>query len=179
MDPAGTLEASVLTFILVVVLGGGVGLLVVSLAESEKPATDAGPDRRAPTAPEAGRDLEPEPEPEVEPEPHPAPEPEPDVRDEPAPRPWIAPTPEPEPVFAALQPEVVDGPVRRRSAGAVPTAFVALEGSYADVAGAPLWRRFFAVITILAIAVLGGVVVAAVLAAVIGAAAEVLGNTIG
>ena len=165
------------------VLGGGVGLLVVTLAESEKPATDAGPDRRAPGASEPDRDLDPDPEPE----PHPVPEPEPEVRDEPVPEPapdpepdaWVAPTPEPEPVFAPLQPHVADGPVRRRSAGAVPAAFVALEGSYADVAGAPLWRRFLAVITILAIAVIGGVLVAAVLAAVIGAAAEVLGNTIG
>jgi hypothetical protein len=174
----------VLTFILVVVLGGGVGLLVVSLAESEKPATDAGPRRRAPdpsTAPEHHDSVEPDapvdeaPPPVPEPEPQPDPEPEAEL----VPEVWVDPAPEREPVFAPWRPAAAEGPVRRRSAGAVPAAFVAVEGSYADVARAPVWRRLFAVIAILAIAVIGGVAVAAILAAVIGAAAEVLGNTIG
>ena len=142
--------------------------MVVSLAESEKPATDAGSHRRAPSEGGPG-----DPEPEVEPRPELQREPEP------LPEPLPEPEPEPEPVFAPLRPPVDEGPVRRRSAGAVPAAFVAVEGAYADVAGVPLWRRFLAVIAILAIAVLGGVAIAAVLAAVIGAAAEVLGNTIG
>lgn len=60
-----------LAFILLVVLGGGIGLVAVSLAGSPKPATDGGPDHRAP-----GHDDDPEPDPV---EPVADTEPEPDV----------------------------------------------------------------------------------------------------
>ena len=172
-----------LTFILVVVLGGGVGLVVVSLAESEKPATDAGQNGRA-DPPDAGPGPGAEPEPDTVPEPEPEPEPEP----VPDPEPVVASGPPPERRFAPLVPPTpgpsgpsgpAAGPERRRSAGSVPAGFVAVEGTYAEVARVPIWRRLLAVIGILAIAVVGGVVIAAVLAAVVGAAAELLGNTIG
>ena len=153
------------------VLGGGVGLVVVSLAESEKPATDAGPDGRAGAHPDG-------PEPETEPELETEVEPEPEPEQRPAPEP----EPEPERRFAPLAFPTsgsTAGPERRRSAGSVPAGFVAIEGTYAEVARVPIWRRLLAVVGIVAIAVFGGVAIAAVLAAVFGAAAELLGNTIG
>lgn len=160
-----------LTLILLVVLGGGVGLVAVSLAESSKPATDAGPVGREPGS---GRDSTEPPEP-----------PESDEPDEPA-----APPPEPpsapvvrraEPVAQAPAPVAVldHGPPRRRSRGDVPKAYTAVEGRYRDVARAPLWRRLVSLVLIVAIAALCGVVIAAVLGGAIGAASEIIGNTIG
>lgn len=161
------------------VLGGGVGLLVVSLAESSEPATDAGRSERGdpPDQPAAAALPEPDPEPVAES----APTPEPEPIEAPAPLlvgappttadvAWSGPDQEPPP-RPRRQREVVEGPV--------PAARTAIEGRYDEVALAPLWRRVMAVLGIVAITVTIGVLIAAILGAVIAAAAEVLGNTIG
>lgn len=139
-----------LAFILLVVLGGGVGLLAVSLAESSKPATDAGSDRRGP-GPDDDAD-----EPENQPVPEPVDEPR-----------------------APTRPPVERRPRRTPDPRNVPRAYTAIEGRFADVARAPLWRRILSIIGIVLIAVALGVGLAAVFGAIIGALAEILGNTIG
>lgn len=83
---------------------------------------------------------------------------------------WSEPEPEPPP-RPRRQRETLDGPV--------PAARTAVEGRYDEVATAPLWRRAMAVVGIVAITVTTGVAIAAILGAIIAAAAEVLGNTIG
>lgn len=163
------------------VLGGGVGLLVVSLAESSEPATDAGRSGRgdAPVepSPEALPEPDPEPVPAVQAASEPQVEPEPEPALDPAPLLVGAPT------TATAWPEAEHAPPlpprRRDVEGPVPATRTAVEGRYDEVASAPLWRRIVAVIGIVLITVTSGVVIAAVLGAVIAAAAEVLGNTIG
>jgi hypothetical protein len=173
----------VLTFILVVVLGGGVGLLVVSLAESSEPATDAGRSGRG-EAP-----VEPPPEALLEPDPEPVPAvqvtPEPQLEQEPGPALDPAPLLVGAPTTAtdAAWPEAEHAPPLPRRPrdveGPIPANRTAVEGRYDEVASAPLWRRVVAVIGIVLITVTAGVAIAAVLGAIIAAAAEVLGNTIG
>lgn len=135
---------------------------------------DGGSDRRAPDADE----------PQITPAGQPHDEPEEDdgvdgveaVDDEPD---DDRSEPEPEP---ATRPERREHDEPRRRAldpRHVPKAFTAVEGRYADVAVAPVWRRLLSLTGILLIAVTIGVGVAALLGAVIGAASEILGNTIG
>ncbi len=66
---------------------------------------------------------------------------------------------------------------RRR--GAVPAAYTAIEGTYAQVARAPWWRRVLSLAAIVLIAVAAGAGIAGIAAAIIGAASEVVTNTIG
>ena len=145
-----------LTFILVVVLGGGVALLAISLAESDQPATD-------PPEPDRGDDSEPllASVPETPPDPEPEDEPEP--------------APQPELVAVSAGPAELPRPGR----DPVPAQFTAVEGRYADVAHAPLWRRVLALVGIVLITITFGVGFAAVLGAIIAAVAEVLSNAIG
>lgn len=161
-----------LTLILLVVLGGGVGLLAVTLAESPKPATDGGRIRRAQKPSDAHEEAEPTAEAA------PAPTPTPRSDREPNPKP----NPEPNRVPAPAATRVVEadaGPPRQASRGDVPKAFTAVEGRLQDVAAAPLWRRLVSLVLIVIIAVGVGVAIAAIAAAIIGAAAEIVGNTIG
>lgn len=166
-----------LTFILVAVLGGGVALLAISLAESSQPATETDePDRgdpADPAPPEApAGSTEPVPAPEPEPEPEPRPDP-------------VQPDPEPAvaapfaPVTAVAERVEAREPERRRHRGSVPKQFTALEGRYADVAGAPLWRRILSLVGIVVITVVGGVASAAVLGAIIAAVAQLANDAIG
>lgn len=148
-----------LTLILLVVLGGVVGLLAVSLAESSKPATDEAPSRRA----DAERDLAPAasavPVPAVTV----------------APQPVVAPVVEPRaagPILAETLPRKVDR-------GSVPKAYTAVEGRYQDLIRPPIWRRMTSLALIVVIVVVVGVSIAGILGAIIGAVAEILGNTIG
>lgn len=166
----GTIVCSVLTLILLVVLGGGVGLLAVTLAESPKPATDGGASRRAPKAGDDHSEEESGARRAPAPAPVPVPSPAPPPRRESRPEP----TPAPSPVAVAEA-----GPPRRSSRGDVPKAFTAVEGRLQDVARAPLWRRLVSLVLIVVIAVGVGAAIAAIAAAIIGAAAEILGNTIG
>lgn len=160
------------------VLGGGVGLLVVSLAESSEPATDAGRSGRGDEA------VDPPPEPDPEPVPALEVVPEPELVEEPEP---VAPPLVGAPTTAVVDvasPEVEHDPplprVRQRGVdGPVPSGRTAVEGRYDEVASAPLWRRIMAVLGILVITVTSGVAIAAILGATIAAAAEVLNNTIG
>ncbi len=173
-----------LTLILLVVLGGGVGLLAVSLAEKPKPATNDA------AGPRAGAPDEPSPS-----DPTPAPEPEPfmPVRTpEPTPprgQPAIPAVGTPLPLVATGRPAVADRPdprferadalPRRIDRGRVPKAYTAVEGRYQDVIRPPIWRRLVSLGLIAVIVVVVGVSIAAILGAIIGAVAEVLGNTIG
>lgn len=168
-----------LTFILLVVLGGGAGLWVVSMAESPKPATDGSQSPRARvrellrrlTTEPAGTHDDSEPDDEYEDRSH--------VGE--------TPRPEPEPVPAAVgahaeadgpspaEPRRADGP----AGGRVPKAYTAIEGRFADVAHVPLWRRALSLIGIVVITLIMGVGIAAVLGAAFAAVAEVFSNTIG
>ncbi|MDZ7674253.1 MAG: hypothetical protein U5K30_04200 [Acidimicrobiales bacterium] len=58
-------------------------------------------------------------------------------------------------------------------------AQIAVEGRYADVAGASVLRRLFSLVALVVIVVVVGVLIAAILGAVVGAVAELLGNAIG
>ena len=190
----GTLVASVLTFILVVVLGGGVGLLVVSLAESSEPATDAGRSGRGDAPVEPAPVALPDSDPEPVPGPRAAPGPQLVEAPEPALDPASEPIDPPAPLLVGAPPTTVDvegseaepdpPPPRPRHQrdvleGPVPSTRTAVEGRYDEVASAPLWRRVMAVLGIVVITVTTGVVIAAILGAIIAAGAEVLGNTIG
>ena len=167
---AGTLDASVLTFILVVVLGGGVALLAISLAESSQPATETDEPDRGDLADPAPRQA---PTGSAEPVSAPAPEPE----REPEPEPTVA-APF-APVTSIAERGDAHEPVRRRHRGSVPKQFTALEGRYADVAGAPLWRRLASLVGIVVITVVFGVASAAVLGAIIAAVAQLANDAIG
>ncbi len=151
-----------LALILLVVLGGGIGLLAVSLAESTKPATGGDEPTRGPDATALDPDAPPDDATALDPDPTPD--------DDVAAEPVVIPAP------AATAP-----PKRspRPDPSAVPRAFTAIEGSYAEVAGAPVWRRAMSLVGIAVIALAAGVGIAGLAAAVVGAAAEVLNNTIG
>lgn len=163
-----------LTFILLVVLGGGAGLWVVSMAEASKPATAGSRPSRAPVRELLARFTAETKTPEGEPEPEPEHEP---VADR-----------EPEPAgveVRAHEPAPLETESRRtrrahaRAGGRVPKAYTAVEGRFADVARVPLWRRVLSLIGIVVIAGLVGVGIAAVLGAAFAAVAEIFSNTIG
>ena len=174
-----TIDDSVLAFILLVVLGGGIGLLAVSLAESPKPATDGGPDHRAPDhdgepKPDAAEPVdESEPEPEVTPEPEPNPEPDP-----------VETTDVLVPVgsgtnLTGSEPRTTPAPRRRPDPRTVPRAYTAIEGRFEEVATPPWWRRLLSLVALVVIAVLIGVGLAAMAAGVIGAVAELIDAAVG
>lgn len=153
-----------LAFILLVVLGGGLGLLAVSLAESPKPATDRGNERRAPDP----------------------------ASDEPVDELVDEALVEPEPSFEAelveayAGPKVEPGPPlaatatrRRPDLRDVPPAYTAVEGQFDAVAVPPIWRRLLSICALVAIAVVLGVGVAAAAAAVMGTLAELLNAAVG
>ena len=173
-----------LAFILLVVLGGGLGLLAVSLAESTNPATAGDEPTRGDDEPlvpvAAPDDAEPDPDDEpldaVGPVGGGPPDPEPpaieSLRPVEVPAPAIVvppPSPRPSPRRAPARPDP----------RTVPRAFTAVEGSFAEVARAPIWRRGMSLVGIGVIVVAAGIGIAGLLAAVVGAAAEVLNNTIG
>lgn len=161
---AGTLGSSVLTLILLVVLCGGLGLLAVSMAESSKPAT---PDRRSPRATTGGADPTGVPDAtSLEPDPDDGTPTDPGARD-----------PAPADVAAALATEA--SPRRVRLPAQVPRSQIALEGAFAEVARPSVPRRAASLFGIVAIVVVAGVAIAAVLGAIVGGFAEILGNTIG
>lgn len=167
-----------LTFILLAVLGGGLGLLAVVLAGTDqKPATEGAESPRAHVAP-----PEPDDAPPVEHDPIPA------LDVEPAPPVTVAAIPDtslPMEPADRVEPQRRAGPVapprprRVRDPRSVPRSLRAVEGRFEDVARAPLWRRIASLAGIGAITVLVGVAIAAVLGASIGAVAEIVGNTIG
>jgi hypothetical protein len=93
-----------------------------------------------------------------------------------APAPRSAPAPGPEAIpLPAPQP----GPVRQRTRGDVPAAFTAVEGTYHDVAVAPLWRKGLSLALLLAVLAGTGVALAAVTGAAIAVGAEVVDGAIG
>lgn len=163
-----------LAFILLVVLGGGLGLLAVSLAESSKPATPGAPKRRAQgREPDDTEDADSPPTGEPQPEPAPEPELGPVLVARPrhavttAAGPIVGPRSAPRPRTQA--------PNRRN----VPRAYTAIEGRFNEVAVAPLWRRILSLLILVVIAVAVGVGFAAATAAVVGALTELLNAAIG
>lgn len=177
-DDAGgtdTIVVSVLTFMLLVVLGGGLGLLAVSLAESPKPATDRGRTMRAPSA-ELGA-----PDPVERPTDDPVDDLVEAAGDGPIGTvPEMATDAEVADVPAATPPpRAAPAPRRQPDVGTIPRAFVAVEGRYDAVAVAPLWRRLLSVLAMILIAIVLGVGLAAVAAAVFGALAELLNAAVG
>jgi hypothetical protein len=193
--------------ILLVVLGGGAGLLAVwSVDPSSRPRLSGRPGLRslraaphggttgADHAPDAGAGADDDParaEPggtaalRVEPEPECAPGtgPEPTRELVPAGPPpvleVVAAPPDPERVSTPADPVRPTGPVRRRHPGRVPAAFTAVEGSYREVAVTPLWRKVLSLALLLALLIGIGVGLAAVTAAVLGIAAELVDGAIG
>lgn len=150
------------------VLGCGVALLAVSTAE-RKPAT-ARTERRRGTTTENPTDGAPATEASAPADPDPVP----------------APTSATQPAAHAPErpdhdvPAAVSGPARRaRRPRGVPAAQAAVEGRYADVARASLLRRVLSLVGIIVIVVVVGVLIALLFGAVVGAAAEMFGNTIG
>lgn len=163
-----------LTLILLVVLGGGVGILAVSMAE-RKPATgDAGTRRGTDAAADDGDRPEPPRNPS-ETASDPASSPTTAVERTPGPRPG----PGPGPVARPERPRRIAGPARRRSRGDVPKSQTAVEGRLADLVRPSMPRRIASLVGVAVIVVAVGVGIATVLGAIVGAAAEILDNTIG
>lgn len=151
------------------VLGGGAGVLAIWLIDPGSLSRmvrrpDQGSlrrSRRGDTAPLAvdERALEP-----ADPGPVPAPDPAPPTAAEPALVPLTA---------------IPSGPARRRRRGDVPAAFTAIEGSYSEVAVAPLWRKGLSLALLLALLAGTGVALAAVTGAAIAVGAELVDGAIG
>ena len=184
-----------LTLILLVVLGGGVGILAVSMAE-RKPATNDPDSRRAQAADEAEETGAPEPHAASDREPEPRPEPAPETApvETHVPEPEPPPAPEPEPVPAsmtapgttsepadrpAFAPRRGVGPERRPHRGSVPASQTAVEGPLGDLIRPSFPRRILSLVGIAVIVVGVGIGIAAVLGAIVGGAAELVGNAIG
>lgn len=144
------------------ILGGGVGILAVSMAEA-KPAMRGDGSRRARAAETS--------------------ESEPTTTHVAAtvPAPVTAPAPrrEPPPPTARTVRRNSSGLPRQMVRGAVPTAQTAVEGALHDLVRPSVPRRVLSLVGIVAIAVVIGVGIAALLGAVVGGAAEIVGNTIG
>ena len=159
-----------LTLILLVVLGGGVGILAVSMAE-RKPATNAPDSRRArdrsegaPTATATPPPVEQQPDrPQPQPEPQPAPQPQP------------VPQPAPSPPARGRS----AGPERRLHRGDVPRSQTAVEGELGDLLRPSLPRRLTSLVGVVLLVVGVGVGIAAFLGAIVGGVAELFGNAIG
>ena len=161
-----------LTLILLVILGGGVGILAVSMAEG-KPAMRGDGSRRAHTAETS--ESEPTTQQVAASMPTPA--------STPAPAPTPTPTPTPgrdprTPVARTIR-RTTDGLPRQVARGAVPSAQTAVEGAFHDLVRPSIPRRVLSLVGIVVIAVVIGVGIAALFGAVVGGAAEIVGNTIG
>lgn len=164
-DP-GTLSSSVLTLILLVVLGGGAGLTAVWLVDARGLSRLLG--RFAPGS------LRPTRRPGTT---------GPEAADAPVTVPVLsAPgtgsvTFEPvETSFEALPAPV---PAGRRGSTKVPSAYTAVEGSYRDVARVPLWRKLVSLALLLGTLAVISVAIAAIAGAVFGAVAELVDNAVG
>lgn len=86
---------------------------------------------------------------------------------------------EPDRVTAAVDATPPAGPSRRRRRGGVPRAFTAIEGTYRDVAVVPVWRKALSLVLLLAVLFGMGVGLAAMTAAGLGVAAELVDRAIG
>lgn len=85
----------------------------------------------------------------------------------------------PERVGVAVDAIPPPGPPLRRRRGGVPAAFTAVEGSYRDVAVVPVWRKALSLAMLLAVLFGTGIGLAAVTAAGLGLAAELVDSAIG
>lgn len=144
-----------LTLILLAVLGGGVGLLAVWLAE-DKPARSRPGSRRGREAGDAAVTS---------------------TVTEVAPVPERSPTPVVEPELAPVH--VPSGPPRVESTKGVPKGLTAVEGPYAVVARASAPRRLGSLAGLGVVLVLVAVLIAVVLGAVVAGGSELIGNAIG
>lgn len=86
---------------------------------------------------------------------------------------------EPDRVTAAVDATLRAGPARRRRRGDVPRAFTAIEGTYRDVAVVTVWRKALSLALLLAVLFGMGVGLAAMTAAGLGVAAELVDRAIG
>lgn len=155
-----------LTLILLVVLGGGVGILAVSMAE-RKPATNA-PDSRRARAEGDGADDPGEAQ-------RPVAAPPPPTPPTPVETPPARPEPRPEPQPATRR---GTGPERRLQRGDVPRSQTAVEGELGDLLRPSIPRRVTSLVGVVVIVVGVGVGIAAFLGAIVGGVAELLGNAI-
>lgn len=159
----GTLWSSVLTLILLVVLGGGAGILAVSLIDSGGLSRLLGRLERFSLRGRRARHTAPASSDEA------APTPSADI----------------ELVERADGLVAVGGtrspahPAPRSGLRNVPKAYTAVEGTYRDVARLPWWRRAVSLVALAAIVVVLGAASAALAGAAIGAAAELLDGAIG
>ncbi len=186
-----------LTLILLVVLGGGVGILAVSMAEA-KPATNAPDSRRArvegdgsgdpdedpgdgPDGTDDEHDVPDEPEEVATPATVPVPAapahaqvaaPTPPAPIDPPP---TRPEPRREPRPAARR---GSGPERRLQRGDVPRSQTAIEGELGDLLRPSIPRRVTSLVGVVVIVVGVGVGIAAFLGAIVGGIAELFGNAI-
>lgn len=186
-----------LTLILLVVLGGGVGILAVSMAE-RKPATNALDSRRArsaddgaPVAVDTGENTGDDTDDDTGDTAEAAPVPQPAQpvvpTPAPAPAPVTAPLPsvtaEPEPQSEPRPHRPADrrpgpGPERRLRRGDVPRSQTAVEGELGDLLRPSITRRFTSLVGVVLIVIGVGVGIAAFLGAIVGGLAELFGNAI-
>lgn len=177
-----------LTLILLVILGGGVGILAVSMAEAKPAMRDDGQRRaRTPATPTPESADEPVIGPDTDPvdEPVTPPVTPPATQTRQTPVPATTPAPRPAPTRAPVlsTPRTVrrttPGLPRQVERGSIPAAQTAVEGPLHDLVRPSIPRRVFSLVGIVVIAVVIGVGIAALLGAVVGGAAEIVGNTIG
>ncbi len=149
-----------LTLILLVVLGGGVGILTVSMAE-RKPATKDHRSRRA-AGPVADPATAAPPDAVVAATRVAVAEPD------------IVPAPEPEPIRKRAA-----APAPQPHRGSIPASQTAVEGRFADLVRPSIARRIFSLVGITVIVIFMGIGIAALFGAIVGGAAEIVGNAIG
>lgn len=156
-----------LTLILLVVLGGGVGLFAVWLIDARGLARLLGrfapgslrPTRRGDTTAPA------------------KPDPEPAVASSTAGGPVAVETLEP--VDTGYEPLPSPVAAGRGGSARVPAAYTAVEGTYREVARVPVWRRLVSLVALLVILVVIGASIAALAGAVFAAVAELVDSAVG
>lgn len=87
----------------------------------------------------------------------------------------------PEHRFEPVEVPVAPLPVTpaRRDGKRVPAAYTAVEGTYREVARAPMWRKAVSLVSLLGILVVVGVAIAALAGATFGALAEMVDSAVG
>ena len=84
-----------------------------------------------------------------------------------------------EPVQPAVDPLPGPAPAGRRDDPKVPSAYTAVEGTYREVARAPLWRKLVSLLSLLVILAVVGATIAAIAGAAFGLVAELVDGAVG
>lgn len=84
-----------------------------------------------------------------------------------------------EPVGTTFEPLPAPTAGGRRGSARVPAAHTAVEGTYREVAAAPLWRKVLSLLLLLVILAVVGVAIAAIAGATFGIVAELVDSAVG